>query len=446
MYGRAPHPVSCGRELVIGDGYVYPEINFTLPSISVEEGTWGQVREQYTEIIEEVLQRAVELEVPGLMVEFELLPPMTFRPEWGAEITGLLVKYLDQYFERHELRSALRVTPVDVRENSKPPKLRSGEYYEKTIETLEQCAAAGADLLSIESTGGKEIHDEALMNADIEGIAFALGVLGVRDMKFLWEKIVDIAEKYHCVPAGDTACGFANTAMILADQRMIPKLLAAVDRVATVPRTLQAHLSGATGPSKDCAYEGPYLKAIRGIPISMEGKSSACAHLSSVGNIAAACTDLWSNESVQNVRLLSTIAPVVSLEHLAYDCRLMNTAVDEGATDVRNLQHLLVKSDRGTDPQAFVLAPDIVLRISEALIQAQSLYEMTVIAIRESLTVLEEALTSNSVKIRRQERRWIELMGAQAESLPDDERDLYQRMRGKPYYQNMQPEAYGLEE
>ena len=61
------------------------------------------------------------------------------------------------------------------------------------------------------------------------------------------------------------------------------------------------------------------MKAIAGVPISMEGRTAACAHLSPVGNIAQALCDCWSNESVQNVRLLSAFAPTVSLEQLAYD-------------------------------------------------------------------------------------------------------------------------------
>jgi uroporphyrinogen-III decarboxylase len=44
----------------------------------------------------------------------------------------------------------------------------------------------------------------------------------------------------------------------------------------------------AGGPSKDCAYEGPFLKAITGYPIAMEGAEAACAHSSPVGNIAKA--------------------------------------------------------------------------------------------------------------------------------------------------------------
>ena len=47
---------------------------------------------------------------------------------------------------------------------------------------------------------------------------FSLCVMGVRDMRFLWTELDRIARKHgvHC--AGDTACGFGNTAMVLAEQ------------------------------------------------------------------------------------------------------------------------------------------------------------------------------------------------------------------------------------
>ena len=192
---------------------------------------------------------------------------------------------------------------------------------------LGNCAAAGADILSIESIGGKEVHDQALMYGDFSGIVFALGVLAPRDMAWLWAQIREICDAHPGTISGaDSACGFANTAMQLAHQKMLPEVLAAVVRAMSAVRSLAAFEQGAVGPSKDCAYEGPVIKAITGRPISMEGKSASCAHFSPVGNIAAAMCDLWSNESVQNVRLLSGNAPEAYTELLAYDCRLMNTA------------------------------------------------------------------------------------------------------------------------
>ena len=98
----------------------------------------------------------------------------------------------------------------------------------------------------------------------------------------------------------------------------------------SVARSLVAYERGAVGPSKDCAYEGPYIKAITGYPISLEGAEAAVAHASPVGNIAKATADLWSNESVQNIKLLGGMAPICYLEQLIYDCRLMNEALADG--------------------------------------------------------------------------------------------------------------------
>ena len=326
VYGRCPKPVKTKRGLEIGTGIVFPEVNFTLPAMNINAQTWPQVIAHYTEMIDDVIHRSVELEVPQLQIEFETLPDMTLNPAWGLEINRLLADKLIAAQAKHGIKTALRFTPNDIREFSRPPIMRSGIHWEHMLEVFNKAGEAGADFLSIESTGGKELNDEALINADLPGVVFALGVLGCRDMAFLWKHMVAACKKNGVIPAGDSACGFGNTAMVLADKKMIPKVFAAVVRVATVPRTLIAVEQGAVGPCKDCAYEGVYIKAITGTPIALEGKSAACAHLSPIGNIAAAVCDCWSNESVQNVQLLSGKAPMVSAEQLAYDCRLMNVA------------------------------------------------------------------------------------------------------------------------
>src|SRR5690606_9207896 len=122
-------------------------------------------------------------------------------------------------------------------------------------------------------------------------------------------------------------------------------------------RSLVAYECGAVGPGKDCGYENPILKAITGFPMAMEGKCAACAHLSPVGNIAAAVADTWSNESVQNIRLLGAMAPIVSLEQLVYDTRLFNQALADGPEAAAMLRKWLVRSDAPLDPQAYVLTP-----------------------------------------------------------------------------------------
>ena len=444
VFGWAPHPVTCGRGIVCGAGTVYPEVNFTLPPIDINESTWAEVCRQYSEMIEGVCRRAVELEVPGLLVEFETLPPMTVRPEWGAEITRILAETLRRYHEKHGLKNALRLTPNDTRDHERPALMRRGTYWEGMKELFKMAGGAGADLIAIESTGGKEVSDAALMNCDLRTVLFALGILAPRDMEFLWQEIVGVCAECGLVASGDTACGFANTAMVLAEQKLIPRLFAAVVRVASVPRSLVAYEMGAVGPSKDCAYEGPYMKAIAGVPISMEGRTAACAHLSPVGNIAQAVCDCWSNESVQNVRLLSGNAPTVCLEQLAYDCRLMNTALGHSLEDGRRLREWLVESDAALDPQAFVLRPDVVLRLSKQIVEETTAYRRTRRAIVATLEELARACAKGRVKLAAREVHWLDLLRKQAEALPEEEEELVDEMLKSPVAETFLPAEYEL--
>jgi methanol--5-hydroxybenzimidazolylcobamide Co-methyltransferase len=445
VFGRAPRPVrlSHGR-LHLGSGIVIPELNFTLPPMDINEATWPEVRQQYARIIQNACQRAVELEVPGLLVEFETLPPMTLRPDWGAEITSILANALSKFRDQHGLPSALRLTPNDNRDHERPALMRRGLYWEKMLELFGHAAEAGADMLAIESTGGKEVSDQALLNADLRRLVFALGVLAARDMEFLWGHIVEICTRTGIVPSGDTACGFANTAMVLAEQKMIPRVLAAVVRVATVPRSLIAYEQGAIGPSKDCAYEGPYMKAIAGVPISMEGRTAACAHLSPVGNVAQAVCDCWSNESVQNVRLLSAFAPTVSLEQLVYDCRLLNIAMGRSLQDARRLRDWLAASDASLDPQAYVLHPEVVLRLARQIMEEPTAYRRTRRAVRVALDELDRAYHEGQVHIAPREVRWLEILRQQADDLPKDEDVLIEEMLKSEEVATFRPAEYGL--
>ncbi len=424
VFGSSPCPLRLKNGLVFGAGTVYPELNFTLPDMTISQETFGEVREQYSQMIHDACRRAVELEAPALVVEFELLPDLTLNPEWGADITRLLREALDQAQGEHGLVTALRVTPNDVREFTRPPEQRCGPYVDKMFRSFELCAAAGADMLSVESTGGKELHDDAILNGDLQTAAFAIGVLGSRDMGFLWERIVDIAIRHDCIPAGDSACGFGNTAMVLAGQRYVPRVWAALLRVMTVPRSLVAFECGARGPSKDCAYEGPYLKAITGCPISLEGAEAACAHPSPIGNIAKAVADLWSNESVNNVKLLGGMAPTVSLEQLVYATRLMNTAAGYGPESARQLRDWVTESDAGLDPQAWVLRPDVVLRLAAEIITETTPYRRTRRAAQATLEELRLAHGGGHFKLPATEQRWLDRLSRDADELPEDEDEL----------------------
>jgi methanol---5-hydroxybenzimidazolylcobamide Co-methyltransferase len=441
IFGRCPRPLRLKNGLTVGDGTVYPELNFTLPVMSISEETMPEVKRQYSQMIEGACKRASELQSPGLFVEFELLPDMTLCPEWGAEVVVILRETLDRFQQDHGLKSILRVTPNDIREFTRPPLIKTGPMWEAMVRSFELCSQAGADLLSIESTGGKEIHDDAITYGDLSASVFALGVLATRDMTSLWDMIVDVAQRHQVVPAGDTACGFGNTAMMLAEMRHIPRVWAALIRVLTVPRSLVAYERGAVGPSKDCAYEGPYIKAITGFPIALEGAEAACAHFSPVGNIARATADLWSNESVQNVRLLGGMAPTVSLEQLVYAVRLMNTAASNGTEAALMLRNWFVESDSRYDPQAYVLRPDVVIHLAQEIIAETTPYLRTRRAALAGLETLRKAHDEGALALSPAEVKWLSRLSTQADDLPEDEEQFIATMRAK-----MDPEKISLEQ
>ncbi len=444
MFGIAPNPVKTRRGLKIGGGQVYAELNFTLPIMSINESTLPQVYGHYREITEGALERALHLESKGVVLELETLLEMTKTPSIGVEIVKIMNEICERYYQNHGLISEIRLTPNDLREFERPAKQRSSQYLEPMFELFERGSIEGGDLLSIESTGGKEVSDEALMMCDIKGMVFALSVLGVRDMQFLWKKIVAVANKHNKIAAGDSACGFANTAMVLAEKKYIPKVFAALVRVISVVRSIVAMEEGAVGPDKDCGYEGPFLKAITGIPISMEGKTAACAHLSPIGNIASACADLWSNESVQNIKLLSGMAPTAYLEQLEYDARLMNEALKAGKLHRDVLQQLLVASDIYTDPQALILSPANVIRISKELVKGDSYVANARNGALTALDIIEEALLSGQMRLSELETSYLPILREDLNSIPDNEGDFIEMMLPLIDGSKFIPAEYGL--
>lgn len=442
VYGSCPNPVTCKNGLVIGGGTIYPEVNFTLPAMNATEETLEEAKGIYQEIITGVMEKARQLHVPGLVVEFETLPQYTEHPEWGIEIHKILRNTMFEYEAKYGIKSALRMTPNDLREMSRPPIMRHGEYWESMVKIFTQTAKDGADFLAIESTGGKEINDEAIVSADLRTSIFALGCLGARDMKWLWTNITEIANETGAIPAGDSACGFANTAMVLAEQGFIPKVYAAVMRALTAPRALVAIENGAIGPSKDCAYENVYLKAITGTPIALEGKTAACAHFSPIGNISAAVADLWSNESVQQVKLLSGFAPVVSTEQLIYDCRLMNKATEKGYTKL--MRDLLVESDCYLDPQAYMLKPEVVFEISSEIVKSQDPFTRTLNVAKKSLDILQRAVNNKELELDAREQGWLDKLHDQVDEIPEDEQEFIDEMKDEVDDTKYRPEEYGI--
>ncbi|MFA6244946.1 MAG: methyltransferase MtaB domain-containing protein, partial [Candidatus Hydrogenedentales bacterium] len=195
VFGVCPRPVKVTPFITVGGGETIPEINYILPHGSeVSADKIGDVVELYGRMAEGVLARAYDLGITKLIIEIELVFELTLQPEWGARVIRITREVMDRY-EAKGVHSALRTTVADIRDRVRPPRLRTSAETKLVFECFEACAA-DSDILSIESTGGKEVSDDALLNCDIGGVLFALGTLGSNDMEFMWTRICEIAAKY----------------------------------------------------------------------------------------------------------------------------------------------------------------------------------------------------------------------------------------------------------
>lgn len=443
IFGKAKYPVTCKNGLVIGGGEVIPELNMTLPMMSISKDTMPKVLNQYSEMMTGACEKAVELHAPAVCFEIELLPPCTWEPQWGIDVNKTVVDIAKDFEAKTpDFKTIVRLTPVDIREGRGLKHMYHGEHWDNVMETFRGAGETGADLLAIESIGGKHLHDDALMMCDLPKILFALGVVGCKDMNILWTEITKIAKETGSISSGDTACGFANTAMVLANRNLIPGTFAAVDRVMCAVRTMVALEAGAIGPDKDCGYEGVYLKAITGTPISMEGRSSACAHSARVGNIVGAMCDMWSNESVENTRLLGGMAPTISMEQLIYDARLFNTATKLGKAEA--FKQISVESDVALDPHAYILDPKVVMKISRKIIAAKGYFQRTKVAAAATIEVLKKAYANKELMLTPRDAAYLDIMDQQLSEVTDDEEKFTAEMIKSNTTAAFVPEQYDM--
>jgi len=440
MFGTAKYPVTTKRGIEIGGGFVHPEV-VPHPRPGSEK-TMKTLLREYEKANGDALERMVVVGHPTLQVENEHVFQMTHNPKWGGEIAAQTAKQMDDYLEKYGLKASYRSPPADLR---KPDmvNMRDSDYTREIIESFEECSKY-ADVVSIESMGGKEIFDHAVIRNDIGGILFGIGVLGAIDMEWMWDQIVAICKKNDCIPGGDTNCSEANTAMFMAGgmiSKDVPHVIAALSRAIAASRTLVAYECGATGPTKDCAYEDPIIKAMSGVPISTEGKISACAHSDLASNIIMAVCDLWSNEAVEYHDMFGATTTSVFAEMLGYDCAMLNTSLELGYQE--QMKEILVNSDMYRDSHSLILAPDNAWEIGNAIINNRgSNYESAKAgAIKSGEIILADA----QMKLTALEKSALDKAMKDLEALPADEGTFIDQCLAK--YKNVKgfdPSSYGL--
>ncbi len=441
MFGTAKKPVTTKRGMVLGGKYVHPEV-VPHPRPGSEK-TMKTLLREYERANGDALERMVIVGHPTLQIENEHIFQMTHNPKWGGEIAAQTARQMDDYLQKYGLKASYRSTIADLRKPDMHD-MRQSDYTHEVIESFKECSKY-ADIVSIESMGGKEIFDHSIIRNDIAGILFGIGVLGAIDMEWMWDQIVDIAKKNNCIPGGDTNCSEANTAMFMAGgmtSKDVPHVIAALSRSIAASRTLVAYECGATGPTKDCAYEDPIIKAMAGVPISCEGKTSACAHSDLCGNLIMAVTDLWSNEAVEYHDMFGATTTSVFAEILGYDCAMLNTSIELGYQE--QLKEILVNSDMYRDSHSLILAPDNAWQIGNAIVSNRS--KGNYASARAGAIKAGEIIAGDpKMKLTAHEKEALDKAMKDLGALPENEGDFIDQCLSK--YKNVKgfnPKSYGL--
>ena len=105
--------------------------------MTVDASSINEAYDIYKDMTNGILNRARELYAPGVVIEYETLPEFTANPQWGIEVSKIIVDTMNEYNAKYGLKSAFRATPNDLREMNRPPIMRSGKYWEKMLEIFE---------------------------------------------------------------------------------------------------------------------------------------------------------------------------------------------------------------------------------------------------------------------------------------------------------------------
>ncbi len=418
VFGQTKHPVKMGLDQVMGGGEVVPNIKVA-PAEGSEESIDG-LEATSKNIAFAACDRAAAIGLPAIQIEMEHVQQQSISKEASARCTAVTFEELEKLHDKFGTKVSMMSTVADMREEENG--LRGSEFDVAMDESFEACAQNGASMLCIETVGGKVVSDYGISRGDARAILYGIGVLGSIDMEYMWTKIVDIAKRNNVVPGGDTDCAQANTAMFLAGgltSKNVSHTIAAVARAIAGARSLVAIECGAQGPTKDCGYENPIVKAIASVPICAEGKNATCAHSDLMGNLTAAVCDVWSNESVYNREEMGGPTPGVWLQSLGYECALMNTATQIGTN--KQLRDTYVLADKYRDPQGVILAYDNAYKIGEAITaEGEDIYLRSRAAAIRAMELINEAVDEKRILLTRFERDTLDSTMKTYEQLPDD--------------------------
>jgi len=425
IFGTAKSPISYGLGIKAGAGRVIPELNYA-PRPGTEKDI-ARIKKEYVDYITvDAINRAVTLGFPDLQLETEWVSQMGTNEKMAEAVVSGQAAMIEKMHDKYGINLAVRHTVPDQREADHGLRVgmdKNRAYPEKLIAAAEVACENGANILSCETVGGKELVDFGVTEGDIVACLFGIGYLGSIDMAHVWQQFVDIGKKHKVVVGGDTNCSGANVSMFMAGGYLdndVQRTFSAVTRCIAAARTLVAWECGATGPDKDCGYEGPICKAIAGKPTAQEGKNCQCAHADLQGNLMAQVCDVWSNESVEYHPEFGGTSVQCWLGSLGYEVSLMNTSIALGQE--KTLRDLYMYSDRARGPEGYVLAYDNAYKVGQAIVaEGKDIYLRSKAAAITGAKIIEEGHKKKELQLTAKQKDVLEKIIKTLEALPDSE-------------------------
>ena len=429
VFGTAKSPVSYGFGIKAGAGRVIPELNYA-PRPGTEKDP-ARLRKEYVDYIsKDALNRAITLGFPDLQLETEWVSQMGDK-KFSTPVVEGQAEIAEKFHKDFGINTAVRHTIPDQREaeeglrtGAKKAKGVGGKAYpEALFQAAEIACENGANVLSCETMGGKELADYAVTSGDITAFLFGVGYLGAIDMEYVWSEFVNVAKKNKVTAGGDTNCSGANVSMFMAGGMLdqdVQKTFSAVTRAISAARTMVAMECGATGPDKDCGYEGPIIKTITGRPAAQEGKNCQCAHADLQGNLMAQICDVWSNESVEYHPEFGGSSVQCWLGSLGYEVALMNCAIATGQE--KTLRDLYMITDRTRGPEGYMLAFDNAFKVGEAIAkEGKNIYLRAKAAGLTAAKVVKAGNDAKELGLTTKQKDVLNGIIKELEALPDDE-------------------------
>jgi methanol--5-hydroxybenzimidazolylcobamide Co-methyltransferase len=102
----------------------------------------------------------------------------------------------------------------------------------------------------------------------------------------------------------------------------------------------------------------------------------------------------------------------------------MNQAIKGGKKDILLLQKLMVQSDIFFDPQAFVLAPENVIKISREIVKGVNYIDATKRGCLKALELISESQKSGNLMDDPKELDWMKILQDDITSIPINESDF----------------------